>query len=371
MNWDFFMVWLAARAGAKKKGVRHHPMDTCLNCHIKLEKGDFFCSNCGQKVHNSKLTVWSLLGEFFGSLFNIDNGIYRSLVALPIPGFLSKQFMTGKRKSYLNPIRFFLIALIIHIAVLSNLVPIEDVNRASALYLEKIGQSKLQTKYYAVKDSLSNIYQGCDIDSIERIIFADIDIGQDSITPVDINDEDFPLKGVFNKSLTFHRGDMYELSVDEFLEKYEADSYWERIFMTQMIRTVRDPSGAIRFGMGNLIWSVLFAIIFTGFLMKLLYVRRNRYYVEHLIVLFNIHSFAFLLASLAFTYVAVTQNFTSPVDDIAYLIIVLFFFLSIKFYYQQGWFKSLIKFFLTAWVYLILLLLMVFLVTIVSLFFFK
>ena len=365
------MVWLAARAGAKKKGVRHHPMDTCLNCQNKLEKEQFFCPKCGQKVHNSRLTVWSLLGEFFGSLFNIDNGIYRSLVALPIPGFLSKQFMTGKRKSYLNPIRFFLIALIIHIAVLSNLIPIEDVNRASALYLEQIGQSKLQAKYYAAKDSLSTIYQGCDIDSIERIIFADIDVGQDSITPIDIQDDDFPFKSSFSHSLTFHRGDMYELSVDEFLEKYEADSYWERIFMTQMIRTVRDPSGAIRFGMGNLIWSVLFAIIFTGFLMKLLYVRRNRYYVEHLIVLFNIHSFAFLLASVAFGYVALSQNFDSSVDDIAYLFIILFFFLTIKFYYQQGWFKSFVKFFMTAWAYLIFLVLMVLLVTIVSLFFFK
>ncbi len=372
MNWDFFMVWLAARANSKKKGVRHHPMDTCLNCQNKLEKEQLFCQVCGQKVHNSKLTVWSLLGEFFGSLFNIDNGIYRSLVALPIPGFLSKQFMSGKRKSYLNPIRMFLITLIIHLAVLSNLIPIEEVNRASATYLESIGQRKLQTKYLSNKDSIASIMNGCDIDTLETIIFNDLDLEQDSIQVFEPEgDSNLKIFVELSKKFKFDRGDMYTMPTDEFLETYKADTYLERVAMTQMLRAVRDPSGAIRFGIGNILWSVLFSIIITGLFMKLLYIRRKRYYVEHLIVLFNIHSLAFLLATVAFYISATFYAWESSIDDFVFLIIALFFFLTMKYYYEQGWFKSFTKFFIVSWVYFFLLILMILLVTIVSLFFFK
>jgi len=379
MNWDYFMVWFAARAKAGKKGVRHHPMDECLNCEEKLEKEQYFCPHCGQKVHNSKLTVWSLIGEFFAGIFNLDNGVYRSLINLPRPGYLSKKFMSGRRKRYLNPIRLFLVTLIIHIAVLSNIAPIEEVNRASAHYLEQIGQKKLQTKYYAIKDTSALSLDNCELDSLESLVFSTVSIANDTLHLFSrkegqssvINDDGNPIGRLLERDYKFHRGDMYDMSVDEFLQTYKAETYWERIGMTQLIRTMRDPAGAIRFGMGNLIWSVLSTIIILGLFMKLLYIRNNRYYVEHLIVLFNVHSFAFLLASLGFYIGFTVHGPENVIDDYAFLIIMLFFFLSIKFYYQQGWIKSFIKFVMIGFLYLFMLIVMVLLVTIVSLFFFK
>ncbi len=346
-------------------------MDQCLNCQKTLDPAQLFCDNCGQKVHNSKLTVWSLIGEFLAGIFNLENGVYKSLLYLPVPGYLSRKFMDGKRKQFLNPIRFFLVALIIHIAVITDLIPLEQVTLGTAQQLEKIGKSQLKSEFGVIKDSLSQVYNSCDLDTLESIIFSADKFVVDSIAINDPKGDTNVNSFLLRKKYKFDRGDVYDMQIEEFLTHYNAETYWERVFMTQMVRAIRDPTGAIRFGIGNLIWSILFAIILTGFLMKLLYIRRKRFFVEHLIVLFNIHSFAFLVSSIGlyfgFKFIGPENN----LDDIAYSLIALFFFLSIKYYYQQGWIKSFIKFTLIGFVYISLLFFMILSVTLVSLFLFK
>jgi Protein of unknown function (DUF3667). len=369
MKWDHVLVWLASRLTPGKRRVRHEDLESCLNCDESLEKNQYFCPNCGQKVHSSHLTIWSLLSEFFSGLFNLDNSVYKSLYYLPIPGYLSKKFISGQRKKYVNPIRLFIVALIIHIAVLSDIIPINEVSRRSARYMDQLGQKKAMDSYYDAKETLSVDLADYDLDSLEHLAFHEVNIENDTfiISPQNTS-SDIQL---LDMSYKFLWVDMYELEEDLFLEKYKPKNYWEKIGMLQLVRALRNPAGAIRFGMGNLLWSVLSAIIILGFLMKLLYIRNNKYYVEHLVVLFNIHSFAFLIASLALYYAARWRDMDTVVDEIAYIIIVIFFFLSLKYYYQQGWLKTFIKFVLIGISYFIVLIAMIVLVTIVSLFFFK
>ena len=80
----------------------------CKNCNQLLEKGDNFCPNCGQKTIN-KLNVKFILGDFFQTVFNIDSKVFRSLRFLLFkPGFLTKEYVEGKRVSYLAPIRLYI-----------------------------------------------------------------------------------------------------------------------------------------------------------------------------------------------------------------------------------------------------------------------
>ncbi len=373
MRWDFIFVWLAAKAAFRKKGIRHDSMDKCLNCQYELNDTQLFCPECGQKVHNSKLTIWTLLAEFFAGIFNLENGLYTSLKWLPVPGYLSRRFMEGKRKRYLNPIRFFLVALIIHIAVLTDIIPLDAVSRENIKSMEKFGQAKLHDDFLLMKDSLAERFSITEIDSLEKIIFKDVPLVNDSIT---VNGGESAVGVIFNTSLiqrvySFKKADLYELTMDEFMNTYDLNTYWEKVIMTQVLRAVRDTSGALRFAIGNLIWIIFSVILVEGLFMKLLYLRRKRYYVEHLVVLFNIHTFSFLLASLGFW---VGYRFIGPensLDNFAFFINVVFFFLSIKYYYRQGWIKSFIKFSMIGFVYLILLVTMVMLVTFVSFFFFQ
>ncbi|MEL6124547.1 MAG: DUF3667 domain-containing protein, partial [Bacteroidota bacterium] len=122
MNHNSILLWLAAKAGWRRRGVRHQNMGYCLNCGSSLTPEDNFCPNCGQKVHESKLSLFSLIAEFFAGIFNLDNSLYRSLRYVLVPGYLTNRFIEGKRKKFLNPIRFFIVILILHVAVLNYII---------------------------------------------------------------------------------------------------------------------------------------------------------------------------------------------------------------------------------------------------------
>ena len=81
----------------------------CENCKQQLRKKSNYCSSCGQK-NISKLNVKFFLGEFFQTIFNVDSKLFLSLKYLIFrPGFLTKEYIEGKRVSYLPPIRIYLV----------------------------------------------------------------------------------------------------------------------------------------------------------------------------------------------------------------------------------------------------------------------
>ena len=89
---------------------------TCLNCDAPIT-GDF-CSNCGQAVIHSKLTVWQLLGQFFSSTFNYDGRLIRSIKTLFFhPAALSQAYISGKRRQFVNPVQFYLFSSAIYFLV--------------------------------------------------------------------------------------------------------------------------------------------------------------------------------------------------------------------------------------------------------------
>ena len=78
----------------------------CLNC--KAELIDRYCHHCGQENVEPKETVWHLIQHFFNDITHFDGKFFSSVgYLLRKPGFLSKEYMLGRRASYLNPIRMY------------------------------------------------------------------------------------------------------------------------------------------------------------------------------------------------------------------------------------------------------------------------
>ncbi|MEM7372628.1 MAG: DUF3667 domain-containing protein [Bacteroidota bacterium] len=85
------------------------PMDSCMNCGRSLDPTDAYCPSCGQKNVDRKVPFWVFLGEFVGKQFRLDGKWWRSLKPFLIrPGFLTNEFIAGRRKRYAPPIQFFL-----------------------------------------------------------------------------------------------------------------------------------------------------------------------------------------------------------------------------------------------------------------------
>ena len=91
----------------------------CLNCHSPL-KGEY-CHLCGQRADRRELTVAGLLGEIADELFNWDSRLWRTLGPLLFkPGFLSAEFMAGRRARYVPPLRLYLIISFLLFLVISQ-----------------------------------------------------------------------------------------------------------------------------------------------------------------------------------------------------------------------------------------------------------
>ena len=104
---------------------------------------------------------------------------------------------------------------------------------------------------------------------------------------------------------------------------------------------------------------MLCCIPLFAFILKVLYIRTHRFYVEHLV--YSLHIHAFLYVGVIITSLAVMlANRTIPVlggwiTGLMTIAIVVQIFLSIRRVYRQGWFMTIFKFFFGGLVYCVVL----------------
>src|ERR1700688_3433490 len=85
-----------------------HHSPHCTNCGARVSGR--YCSNCGQQVKYELHSFWELLSEATEVVTHADSRLWRTLRALLFqPGFLSQQFLAGRRVSYLSPFRLYFV----------------------------------------------------------------------------------------------------------------------------------------------------------------------------------------------------------------------------------------------------------------------
>ena len=111
----------------------------------------------------------------------------------------------------------------------------------------------------------------------------------------------------------------------------------------------------------NLPYMMLCCIPLFALVLKVLYIRRRLFYIDHLIYALHIHTF-FYAGTMLIVLVTIGPNRFAPGAIAGWLIALLWIafvtqiFLSIRYVYRQGWFISIFKFFFGGFVYLIVLL---------------
>ena len=98
-------------------------MEKCINCDHPINESDNFCPSCGQKTFE-RLALKTLLGELASAYFAWDSKLFKTLKLLLFkPGEVSKQYISGKRKNYVAPLRvyfFFSVLFFLGVAYLGN-----------------------------------------------------------------------------------------------------------------------------------------------------------------------------------------------------------------------------------------------------------
>jgi hypothetical protein len=93
----------------------------CLNCDSVLTGK--YCSACGQKLTDRDPRLRELAHEAADEFLHWDGKLVETMSALfRRPGFLTKEYLAGRRARYVSPLRLYLTASVIYFAVLA-LVP--------------------------------------------------------------------------------------------------------------------------------------------------------------------------------------------------------------------------------------------------------
>lgn len=90
----------------------------CLNCGERL-LGDF-CWRCGQEAADFHRPLRSLASDFLDNVLNLDTRLLRTLGPLLLrPGWLTREYLEGRRAPYVRPLKLYLLAALLTFGVLA------------------------------------------------------------------------------------------------------------------------------------------------------------------------------------------------------------------------------------------------------------
>lgn len=120
---------LPADAGAHAHA--HEPLAVCPNCRFPLRLAGVapqavrFCPGCGQETTLHPPSVVEFAHEFVGHYVALEGPLWRTLwLLVRHPGQLTADYLAGKRRQYLPPLRLYLSASFILFLVLKLLAPV-------------------------------------------------------------------------------------------------------------------------------------------------------------------------------------------------------------------------------------------------------
>ena len=142
---------------------------TCLNCNHVVENK--FCPNCGQENIETKQSFHYLFTHFVEDLTHYDGSFWKTIKALLFkPGRLTKEYLAGKRKLYVPPVKLYIFISFVAF-LLPNILPdysfVEDLD-ANKPKANIVDNDEIEKKNVVVFNGppISNLKQ---LDSIENV----------------------------------------------------------------------------------------------------------------------------------------------------------------------------------------------------------
>lgn len=230
-------------------------------------------------------------------MISFDTSFFQTLLPFLFkPGFLSREFLEGRRKRYMSPVRLYIFMSIVFFffARISN---------------DKIPNEDRQLNFIVGSDTTATVVPG---DSI----FSNYALS-DSMA--------------FD-SKQYDRSEKLQLAIEKAKD---------------------NPSLYLNQYLTNISYALFLLMPIFALLLQLFYIRRKRFYVEHLIFAVNIHSFVLLILTII-VIINMLFDRTDLISGILILIIPLYFVTGMKRFYAQSIGKIILKTILLGSMYTIL-----------------
>ena len=290
----------------------------CQNCGYR-DRGNF-CSNCGQSFAALNRPLKDIMAEV-GDIVNLDSRIIRSIFPFLFkPGFLTREYLAGKRKKYMSPFRLYLLMSLLFFFLAQS----------TSKKITEAGDNWLQIKEDTTDAVIRDDSLAIELLKNDSIFMADIDSTST------------------NKSIrkAKRRKRLREGAIDALTNK--------TIFLQNFYRTIS---------------YVLFLLMpVFALLLKLLYVRRRVFYIEHLMFSINMHSFMLLVFSMMIILSQILKE-NSQYAAFMFILVPVYFTAGMKRFYQQALLKIILKEMILGGIYTIILLASLLLAGFITLYF--
>ena len=308
----------------------------CLNCAAQL-KGPY-CHNCGQPDRHFILFFPKVLWEMINEAFDLDSRALRTLGPLMFnPGRLSMEYIAGRRARYVNPLRLYIILSVLFFISISLFT-----NNNNDFKIEN--EEGVNGRVYINEEQVEEVTK---------------DLEEKPKTNTGINSDIVDEEGQIN--VTLGNGEKWNLEsnkiqfFDSFSEETtnELNQYLWSLAL-KLDRAIEDDPSDLIDGFFNAIPQLMFILLpLFAVLLKLTYIFKKRYYMEHLIVALHSHCFIFFSLILLIIFSSINDVLLDPEwikDGLLYATIALSLWIPINIYitqkriYAQGYMMTFIKF---------------------------
>lgn len=278
---------------------------TCLNCGASLTGK--FCSQCGQKDLPRRQAIGDLSWNFVSSFFSFESKFFKTFASLLLkPGILIRDYNEGKRERYYHPARMYVFLSFIFFLIFA-LKPDEDKVNFTDGDRKMTREEKRQF-----------------IDSISTNSWGDF-------SPKTMEEYD----SIQNAKPADKR--------DGTLERY----FQEKLILLKQKRGWDEKTIWKSFGeslQANIPKMIFLLMPIFALILKLLYIRRDFYYSEHLVFTVFFYDFLFLAGILGLLFSMV--SWLDWINFFVFLYINFYLYKAMRKVYRQSRFKTVVKFFL-------------------------
>lgn len=287
----------------------------CANCGHELPES--FCPGCGQSDRHYARSIGSVILEFLREMFELDSRLFRTLRLLFFkPGSLTREFSRNRRVSFVSPVRLYIFASFVFFLLLSLF---GDFGEGAVIRMDDDPEDAVTQPSDAVAPSPTE----------ERLAAFMAELPPEQRRKAD------DILGRPEGSV----GRRLILAVVE--EGFEERIWIERFILVAAIDIMHDPSVVRRRLLANMPIAMFCLLPVLGLVLAVLYFRKKRFYVEHLVFAIHIQTFAFLIYAVAL--LIPDQGVGGVIRAGCLLIPYPYFVIALRRYYENGWLLTVAK----------------------------
>ena len=352
-----------------RRKTQRPPLTHCENCGAPLSGP--YCAQCGQAAIDYRRSFGHVFVDVLNEFLNWDSKFFATIALLIVkPWRLTNEFLAGHRVRYVHPLRLYLLASILFFFAVNygakgirfdpTKFPDEKRAEVAAAIADKRDEIEAElSKENLTPDQRQKVQKALDYLTKPTSSATTTPTPEESPSPT----------AAPGASPTAESGQQTYGPVGDRPFVVFDDAKSTTPFERWIEARAKEKMGEHGTKMGlfistlfsNLPYMMLCCIPLFALVLKVLYIRRRLFYIDHLIYALHIHTFFYagimliVLATIGLTRFA-SGAIAGWMIALLWVAFVTQIFLSIRYVYRQGWFFSIFKFLFGGFVYLVVLL---------------